>query len=334
MSKSMTTEVEDNATTHWRNGTTAARRRNHRLNGLMHRNHHHHHPVLKDRKRKSIELEIQQLERAMTQVEQGTHPKCLAGVHELNDVRDRRLEHAEKHYALLKQSTMVVYEYECEEADTECSINREKLKSELLDQVQTEIRQCKLQLEGETCKKKAKAKARNNSSRTTRSRGKMVDRVISSTMASSTTQSRPASANGASKPRKKSGAMFPSVRVHLMRSEIDKDIQKLHKNLQAIERQRQPADDQPFANARIYRNRLFCGVLIIEDGDEILVEYRDSSPNTMSGIVSAFTSSEVFLLQADGTYGVMDIMDLRTGRATVQLLANSSDEDEEGGGYA
>ena len=45
-------------------------------------------------------------------------------------------------------------------------------------------------------------------------------------------------------------------------------------------------------SAKIYRDRLFYESLIIEDGDEVLVEYREPE-STTSGIVTAFSSSEV-----------------------------------------
>lgn len=46
------------------------------------------------------------------------------------------------------------------------------------------------------------------------------------------------------------------------------------------------------ARVKIYRNRLFYNNMIVEDGDEVLVEYVETQ-DSIGGIVSAMSSPEV-----------------------------------------
>jgi len=267
-----------------------------------------------ERKRKSIEYEINQLERALEELKDGTHLKYKQGLEEFECVKRQRLENAETQYRLLEQSTLVVYHYECDEAESEYNRNHEKWKSDLLEDVETDIRRYKQLVEGNTLKSKQKMK---KSTRQTRSRGK-VDTFGSMSQHNNQT-TRPTSAQGG-RVRKKNGAMFPSVRVNLLRSEVDKDIQKLEKHI------RQHHHFTSSSIIRICRNRLFYNDLIIEEGDEIQVE---NSTSSYTGIVTAFTCSEIFVLCANGSVTSIDIMDLRQGQVIVTIITNSSDDEED-----
>lgn len=272
----------------------------------------------RERKKKALRIETEQLNRALRELEMETHAKYQEKIKELEETKQRRLEQARDEYELLDQSTMVVYKYECDEAETEYNTNCEKLKNELLDDVEAEIRRYKVLLGG----KSKHTKKSHKNTRTTRSRGKLE----------TSSSSRPTSATTGGKPRKRSGAMFPSVRVNLLRSEIDKDIQRLirgYKNVVSTRQSRDGEELQP-ARVKICRNRLFYNNTIVEDGDEVLVEYVETQ-DSVGGIVSAMSSPEVFLLREDGAIDSFNIMDLRSGKATLVLITDSSGNEYEDG---
>lgn len=199
----------------------------------------------RERKKQALRIEMEQLDRAIKELEMESHAKYQEKMEELEETKQRRLEQAREQYELLDQSTMVVYKYECDEAETEYNTNCEKLKSELLDDVETEIRRYKVLLGGKskhtsTFFNKSRSQSlmsiekSHKNTRTTRSRGK-IDTASSS---------RPTSATTGGKPRKRSGAMFPSVRVNLLRSEIDKDIQRLSRGYKNVVDTRQSRDGE------------------------------------------------------------------------------------------
>lgn len=102
----------------------------------------------RERKRKALVMELEQWERGLTELENGTHRRYLERVQALEEIKSRRLQDAQTHYNLLDQNTMVVFKYECDEAEAEYSASREKLKNELLAELDVEIRRYKALIGG------------------------------------------------------------------------------------------------------------------------------------------------------------------------------------------
>lgn len=138
--------------------------------------------------------------------------------------------------------------------------------------------------------------------------------------------------------RPRAGRMFPTLRVVLPRGDIETDVKQLLVQYQSVVSQRLDAGLVALpANVRYERHRLFYNQLIIQEGDEVTVQQlaRDGRVTKHQGVVTALSSSEVFLLTRHTpiTHVIISAMDLRQGTATLVLrhVSSSGDEVEEDG---
>ena len=156
--------------------------------------------------------------------------------------------------------------------------------------------------------------------RKTRSRAKSTDGVHSRPTSASAPQTRV---------RKRAGAMFPSLRIPISRTEMEEDLDQLLETYHRVVQRRKKAKTAPVANVRVVRERLLYNNLVIEDGDEVYVEWV-AEKRFAVGLVAAITPSELFLIEQNEKYRVVSIMGLRLGQFKLRVMKDSSEEDEDG----
>ena len=147
---------------------------------------------------------------------------------------------------------------------------------------------------------------------------------------------RPSSTNPAPpRVRKRAGAMFPSLRLPLSRTELEEDVEEMLSSYTEIVEKRKKMKkgaQTKDATVRIMHNnvsRVLYNNLVVEEGDEVHVKFV-LEKRYCTGMITTITASEMFVLQSNETYEIVSLMALRTGKAILKVLTSSSDENEDG----
>ncbi|KAF1327653.1 Thioredoxinlike protein, partial [Globisporangium splendens] len=254
---------------------------------------------------KRLVVQIQFVENARKKIEDETHPDMQSRLRKLERERDALLEHAKLHEEYLQHTTAVIFAYECDEATSEFEMSCEKLRQDMLDEIHHEMEIINDQRKGAT------SSARKTTRKTRSTRTKNGDKDV------------PAFAlDTAQKIKKRTGNVFQPLEKKLAQSEVDFDLRELNGVFESSKKRRMEAsgyEDLPFV--KYHRGKLLYQDFVFQEGDEVFVQNHSTGSGYIA-MVSAVTSTEVFVLSEKGKYYRLVITDLRQGKLELMPLTS------------
>ncbi|KAG7385569.1 hypothetical protein PHYBOEH_008983 [Phytophthora boehmeriae] len=261
--------------------------------------------MLEQAKRR-LEIQMQFVENARRKILEETHPDMTERLHVLDEERDRKLHLAEQRHKYFQNGTTVIYDYECEEANAEYDLQCEKLRQDMLEEIQHEMEILGDQRKGGH----SFSRATTRKTRSTRNKS------------DSDSSSGPFSLDMAQKIKKRAGHVFQPLEKMLGQSEIDHDVRELTNFYEVTKKRRLEIDTDGEAPvvAKYHRNKLLYQDWIFQEGDEVYVlNYMASSEYVAA--VCAVSSTEVIVLSEKGKYYRLLMNDLRHGRVVLTTLS-------------
>uniref|UniRef100_K3X3Q9 Uncharacterized protein n=1 Tax=Globisporangium ultimum (strain ATCC 200006 / CBS 805.95 / DAOM BR144) TaxID=431595 RepID=K3X3Q9_GLOUD len=254
---------------------------------------------------KRLVVQIQFAENARKKIEDETHPDMQTRLQKLERERDALLEHAKLHEEYLQHTTAVIFAYECDEATSEFEMSCEKLRQDMLDEIHHEMEIINDQRKGAT------SSARKTTRKTRSTRTKNGDKDV------------PAFAlDTAQKIKKRAGNVFQPLEKKLAQSEVDFDLRELNGVFESSKKRRMEAsgsEDLPFV--KYHRGKLLYQDFVFQEGDEVFVQNHSTGSGYIA-MVSAVTSTEVFVLSEKGKYYRLVTTDLRQGKLELMPLTS------------
>ncbi|KAJ0404138.1 hypothetical protein P43SY_008696 [Pythium insidiosum] len=256
--------------------------------------------------RRRLEIQIAFVQNARQKILDETHPDFTARLQAITAEREHLLELAAMKEKYLQQCTAIIFAYECDEANSEFDLHCDKLRQEMLEEIQHEIEIVQEQRKGNA------SGARKTTRKTRSARTK-----------SGSDSEKSATQDAAQKTKKRIGNVFQPLEKKLAQSEVDQDLRELTHSLETMTKKRRidattPGGDLP-CTAKYHRASLLYREAIFQEGDQVCV--RNAMTNSeYIAIICSITSTEVFVLSEKGRYHRLVLMDLRQGRVVLSAL--------------
>ncbi|GLD95597.1 hypothetical protein PINS_up004274 [Pythium insidiosum] len=255
--------------------------------------------------RRRLEIQIAFVQNARQQIVDETHPDFAQRLEAITTEREQLLELAAMKEKYLQHCTAIIFAYECDEANSEFELHCDKLRQEMLEEIQHEIEIVQEQRKG------IAAGARKTTRKTRSTRTK-----------SGSDSEKSAAQDAAQKIKKRIGNVFQPLEKKLAQSEVDQDLRELTSSLESMTKKRRidattPADLP--CTAKYHRSSLLYREAVFQEGDAVCVR------NAMTGgeyiaVICSITSTELFVLSEKGRYHRLVLMDLRQGRVVLSAL--------------
>lgn len=265
-----------------------------------------------ERAKRRLEIQMQFVENARRKILDETHPDMAERLQVLLEERDRRLRVAEQRSEYFQHGTAVIFDYECDEANSEYEVHCEKLRQDMLDEIQHEMEILHDQRKGGH----TYVRATTRKTRSTRNKDNGSGPL-----------------DIAQKMKKRAGYVFQPLENKLAQSEIDHDVRELTDVYESSKKRRMDfdTDGEPPLVAKYHRNKLLYREWVFQEGDEVYVLNYSASSEYVA-VVCAVSSTEVLVLSEKGKYYRLLMNDLRLGRVVLTTLAGdvSASRDDEG----
>ncbi|GMF23795.1 unnamed protein product [Phytophthora lilii] len=257
-----------------------------------------------ERAKRRLQIQMQFVENARRKILDETHPDMAERLQVLLEERDRLLRVAKQRSEYFQRGTEVIFDYECDEANSEYDLHCEKLRQDMLEEIHHEMEILHDQRKGGH----TYARATTRKTRSTRNKN-----GSDSSFALDTAQ----------KIKKRAGYVFQPLENTLGQSEIDHDVRELTNVYEATKKRRMEFDNDgeiPTV-AKYYRNKFLYRDWIFEEGDEVYVlNYPASSE--YAAVICGITATELLVLSEKGKYYRLVIMDIRQGRVVLTTLSS------------
>ncbi|RLN60491.1 hypothetical protein BBJ29_004255 [Phytophthora kernoviae] len=272
-----------------------------------------------ERAKRRLEIQMQFVENARRKILDETHPDMAERLQVLDEERDRMLHVAEQRSEYFQNGTTVIFDYECEEANSEYDLHCEKLRQDMLEEIQHEMEILGDQRKGGH----SFSRATTRKTRSTRNKN------------GSETSSGPFALDTAQKIKKRAGYVFQPLEKMLGQSEIDHDVRELTNFYEATKKRRMEFDTDGEAPlvAKYHRSKLLYQDWIFQEGDEVYVLNYTASSEYVAAIC-AVSSTEVIVLSEKGKYYRLVMNDLRQGRVVLTTLSAEQSNARDDGGDA
>ncbi|RLN90121.1 hypothetical protein BBJ28_00010114 [Nothophytophthora sp. Chile5] len=270
--------------------------------------------LLLERNKRRLEIQLQFVENARRKIQSETHPDMTERLRVLAEDRDRLLQVAEQRSEYFQRGTAVIFDYECDEANSEFDLHCEKLRQDMLEEIQHELEILQDQRKGGHSSGMTPSILRNGS-----------DSSSSSSFPLDTAQ----------KIKKRAGYVFQPLESKLAQSEVDHDVRELTSFYETSKKRRMEfdTDGEVTPIAKYHRNKLLYRDWIFQQGDEVYVLNYTASSEYVA-IICAITSTEVLVLSEKGKYYRLVIMDIRQGRVVLTTLSAEQAAARDDGGDA
>ncbi|KAL8024051.1 hypothetical protein Plhal710r2_c005g0021211 [Plasmopara halstedii] len=260
---------------------------------------------LVDQAKRRLQIQIRFVENARLRILDETHPDMIERLQGLVEERDKLLRAAKQRSDYFQRGTSVIFEYECDEANSEYELQCEKLRQDMLDEIHHEMEILHDQRKGS-----------HSHARTT-------------TRKTRSTRNKPESDLGfahdtAQKIKKRAGGyVFQPLENKLGQLEIDSDVRELTTTYEATKKRRMESDtDQEVTFvAKYYRNKFLYRDWIFQEGDEIYV-LNYSASSEYAAVICGISSMELLVLSEKGKFYRLVVMDLRQGRVVLTTLSS------------
>ncbi|KAG7380791.1 hypothetical protein PHYPSEUDO_006792 [Phytophthora pseudosyringae] len=260
---------------------------------------------LVDQAKRRLQIQMQFVDNARRKILNETHPDMAERLQVLVDERDRLLRVAKQRSEYFQHGTAVIFDYECDEANSEYELHCEKLRQDMLDEIHHEMEILHDQRKGGH----SYARATTRKTRSTRNKTSSDSGVVLDT---------------ALKIKKRAGGyVFQPLENKLGQSEIDHDVRELTNVYEATKKRRMEfdTDGEITPVAKFYRNKFLYRDWIFQEGDEVYVlNYPASSE--YAAVICGVTSTELLVLSEKGKYYRLVIMDIRQGRVVLTTLSS------------
>ncbi|OWZ14158.1 Thioredoxinlike protein [Phytophthora megakarya] len=260
---------------------------------------------LVEQAKQRLQIQMQFVENARRKILEETHPDMTDRLQVLVDERDRLLHIAKQRSDYFERGTTVIFDYECDEANSEYDLHCEKLRQDMLEEIHHEMEILNDHRKGG-----------HNFTRTT-------------TRKTRSTRNKPSSDSGfaldtAQKIKKRAGgSVFQPLENKLGQLEIDQDVRELTNVYEATKKRRVEFDDTDDGTpvAKYYRNKFLYRDWIFQEGDEVYVlNYPASSE--YAAVICGISATELLVLSEKGKHYRLVIMDIRQGRVVLTTLSS------------
>lgn len=260
---------------------------------------------LVEQAKRRLQIQMQFVENARRKILDETHPDMAERLQALVEERDRLLHLAKQRSEYFQHSTTVIFDYECDEANSEYELNCEKLRQDMLEEIHHEMEILHDQRKGgHSYARTTTRKTRSTRNKTDSDSGFVLDT--------------------AQKIKKRAGGyVFQPLENKLGQLEIDHDVRELTTVYEATKKRRMEFDtDRDVTSvAKYYRNKFLYRDWIFQEGDEVYVlNYPASSE--YAAVICGITSTELLVLSEKGKYYRLVIMDIRQGRVVLTTLSS------------
>ncbi|KAE8901910.1 hypothetical protein PF005_g13388 [Phytophthora fragariae] len=264
---------------------------------------------LVDRAKRRLQIQMQYVENARRKILDATHPDMAERLQVFVEERDRLLRVAKQRSEYFQHGTTVIFNYECDEANSEYELHCEKLRQDMLEEIHHEMEILNDQRKGghsfaRTTTRKTRSTRNKNGSDTNTTANLVLDT--------------------AQKIKKRAGYVFQPLENKLGQSEIDHDVRELTNIYETSKKRRMEFDDtdgEITPVAKYYRNKFLYRDWIFQEGDEVYVlNYPASSE--YAAVICGITSTELLVLSEKGKYYRLVIMDIRQGRVVLTTLSS------------
>ncbi|KAG6612887.1 Thioredoxinlike protein [Phytophthora cinnamomi] len=259
---------------------------------------------LVERAQRRLQIQMQYVENARRKILDETHPDMAERLQVFVEERDRLLRVAKQRSDYFQHGTAVIFDYECDEANSEYELHCEKLRQDMLEEIHHEMEILNDQRKG------GHTFARTTTRKTRSTRNK---NGTESNFALDTAQ----------KIKKRAGYVFQPLENKLGQSEIDHDVRELSNIYEASKKRRMEfdTDGEITPVAKYYRNKFLYRDWVFQEGDEVYVlNYPASSE--YAAVICGITSTELLVLSEKGKYYRLVIMDIRQGRVVLTTLSS------------
>ncbi|EGZ14107.1 hypothetical protein PHYSODRAFT_513528 [Phytophthora sojae] len=259
---------------------------------------------LMERAKRRLQIQMQYVENAKRKILDETHPDMAERLQVLVEERDRRLRVAKQRSDYFQHGTTVIFDYECDEANSEYELHCEKLRQDMLDEIHHEMEILGDQRKGGH----SFSRTTTRKTRSTRNKNGSDANVALDT---------------AQKIKKRAGYVFQPLENKLGQSEIDHDVRELTNVYEASKKRRMEfdTDGEITPVAKYYRNKFLYRDWIFQEGDEVYVlNYPASSE--YAAVICGITPTELLVLSEKGKYYRLVIMDIRQGRVVLTTLSS------------
>ncbi|RMX65051.1 hypothetical protein DD238_003256 [Peronospora effusa] len=251
-----------------------------------------------------LKIQMQYVKNARRKILDETHPDMVERLQVAAQERDHLLCVAKQRYEYFKHGTAVIYNYECDEANSEYDLHCEKLRQDMLEEIHHEMEILNDQRKGGH----GHARTTTRKTRSTRNKTGLEAGVVPET---------------AQKTKKRAGSVFQPLENKLGQSEIDHDVRELTSVYEATKKRRMDFDTDCKITpvAKFYRNKFLYRDWIFQEGDEIYVlNYPASSE--YAAVICGISPMELLVLSEKGKHYRLVIMDIRQGRVVLTTLSS------------
>eukprot|EP00644_Phytophthora_capsici_P013166 jgi/Phyca11/525883/estExt2_fgenesh1_pm.C_PHYCAscaffold_50208 len=260
---------------------------------------------LVEQAKRRLTIQMQFVENARRKILDETHPDMQQRLQVLLEERDRLLRVAKQRSEYFQNGTNVIFDYECDEANSEYELQCEKLRQDMLEEIHHEMEILHDQRKGGH----SYARATTRKTRSTRNKTGTETGFALDT---------------AQKIKKRAGGyVFQPLENKLGQSEIDHDVRELTNVYEATKKRRMEfdTDGEIPTVAKYYRNKFLYRDWIFQEGDEVYVlNYPASSE--YAAVICGITATELLVLSEKGKYYRLVVMDIRQGRVVLTTLSS------------
>ncbi|KAL3658594.1 hypothetical protein V7S43_016478 [Phytophthora oleae] len=260
---------------------------------------------LVEQAKRRLQIQMQFVENARRKILDETHPDMQQRLQVLLEERDHLLRVAKQRSEYFQHGTNVIFDYECDEANSEYELHCEKLRQDMLEEIHHEMEILHDQRKGGH----SYARATTRKTRSTRTKTGTESGFALDT---------------AQKIKKRAGGyVFQPLENKLGQSEIDHDVRELTNVYEATKKRRMEfdTDGEIPTVAKYYRNKFLYRDWIFQEGDEVYVlNYPASSE--YAAVICGITATELLVLSEKGKYYRLVIMDIRQGRVVLTTLSS------------
>ncbi|CAI5738362.1 unnamed protein product [Hyaloperonospora brassicae] len=251
--------------------------------------------------KRRLQVQVQFVEKARRQIMDETHPDMTERLREAARERDHLLEVARQRNEYFQHGTAVIFNYECDEANSEYDLQCEKLRQDMLEEIHHEMEILNDQRKGgQSCVRTTTRKTRSTRTKAGPDLGLILDT--------------------AQKIKKRAGHVFQPLEKELGQSEIDHDVRELT-SVYVTTKKRRMEFDTVTPVAKFYRNKFLYRDWIFQEGDEVYVlNYSVSSE--YAAVICGISSTELLVLSEKGKHYRLVIMDIRQGRVVLTTLSS------------
>uniref|UniRef100_A0AAV1U2R9 Uncharacterized protein n=1 Tax=Peronospora matthiolae TaxID=2874970 RepID=A0AAV1U2R9_9STRA len=251
--------------------------------------------------RRRLQVQLQFVEKARRQILDETHPDMVERLRQAARERDQLLGAAKQRNEYFQHGTAVIFNYECDEANSEYDLRCEKLRQDMLEEIHHEMEILNDQRKGgHNCVRTTTRKTRS-----TRTKAGPDPVLVLDT---------------AQKIKKRAGHVFQPLEKELGQSEIDHDVRELT-NVYMMTKKRRMEFDTVTPVVKFYRNKFLYRDWIFQEGDEVYVlDYSVSSE--YAAVICGISSTELLVLSEKGKHYRLVIMDIRQGRVVLTTLSS------------